>query len=266
MPDAIQEIDRAISELDTLRAALNKRTAKQISSREERDLLNAIALSWFRSRKPLIQQYHGSVSLDEIDQPYQTLLDGSGRNPLRTTTKTAVRNAKRNLRKIRPVLAQAAPALTKHSSDQAPDFSMIIADSTMRGILIERWEECQRCIHADAPLAACVMMGGLLEALLLSRVNGLSDKSPAFTSPHAPTDKNGKTRPLKEWTLKAYLDVGHDLNWITQSAKDVGDVIRDYRNYVHPQKQLTSSLTLSKQDAELFWEVVKAIARQVTTP
>ena len=35
----------------------------------------------------------------------------------------------------------------------------------MRGILGRRWEECRKCIAADAPLAAVVMMGGLLEAL-----------------------------------------------------------------------------------------------------
>jgi hypothetical protein len=63
--------------------------------------------------------------------------------------------------------------------------------------------------------------------------------------------------------LRHYLDVGHELGWINRSAKDVGEVLRDYRNYIHPYKQARDGLHLDSEDARLFWEVAKGIARQL---
>ena len=63
--------------------------------------------------------------------------------------------------------------------------------------------------------------------------------------------------------LKDYIDVVHELGWITASAKDVGAVLRDYRNYIHPQRQLSHGVHLRLDDAELFWEIRKSISRQV---
>jgi hypothetical protein len=108
------------------------------------------------------------------------------------------------------------------------------------------------------------MMGGLLEALLLARVHREKDKSRVFQAAVAPKDKTtGKTLLLQEWTLRHYIDVAHELGWISESAKDLGEVVRDYRNYIHPHKELTHGVSLAKADAELFWEVSKGISRQL---
>ena len=75
-----------------------------------------------------------------------------------------------------------------------------------------------------------------------------------FTPSKAPKDKAGKPKPLKEWGLKDYLDVANELGWIRQSAKDVGQVLRDYRNYLHPEKELShgvSSLNTQRSAAKI---------------
>jgi hypothetical protein len=108
------------------------------------------------------------------------------------------------------------------------------------------------------------MMGGLLEALLLSRVHRHPDKSAVFKAASAPRDsKTAKPLMLQEWTLRNYIDVAHELGWITSSAKDLGEVVRDYRNYIHPHKELTHGVHLGDHDARLFWEVAKGISRQL---
>ncbi len=114
---------------------------------------------------------------------------------------------------------------------------------------------------AGAPLAATVMMGGLLESLFLARVNREPDKAAIFTAKSAPVDaKSQNPLPLREWTLKDYIGVAHELRWIPQSAKDVSEIVRDYRNYIHPQKELAHQIALTIADAGLFWQVSKAIA------
>ena len=91
----------------------------------------------------------------------------------------------------------------------------------------------------------------------------LQDKTPVFNAKHAPKAKDGKTLPLQEWTLRHYIDVAHDLGWISHSAKSVGEVLRDYRNYVHPYKELAHGVVLNEHDADMFWSVSRAMVRQV---
>lgn len=67
----------------------------------------------------------------------------------------------------------------------------------MQAILQRRWTECVICIAHGAPLAATVMIGGLLEGLLLARINRENNKAPIFTAAAAPKDKQNKTLPLK---------------------------------------------------------------------
>ena len=144
-----------------------------------------------------------------------------------------------------------------------PDFSRLIANPQMQVILQRRWSETQACMSAHAHLAATVMMGGLLEALLLARINRMPSLAPAFQTRAAPRDKVGKTFPLKEWTLKNYIDVCHELGWIGQSAKDLGAVLRDWRNYIHPEKELSHGVTIEARDTETFWVVFTSLTAQV---
>jgi len=125
------------------------------------------------------------------------------------------------------------------------------------------WTETLACKHANAHLAATVMLGGLLEALFLARINRMANLSPVFTAQAAPKDKAGKAKPLKEWGLKDYLDVAKELGWIRQSAKDVGQVLRDYRNYIHPEKEFSHGITVDAQDIAMFVSVFSSIADQI---
>jgi hypothetical protein len=119
------------------------------------------------------------------------------------------------------------------------------------------------CVNSGAPLAATVMMGGILEGLLLAKINQLPNQAPVFTATAAPRDKAGKTLPLKDWTLKNYIEVAHELKWITTTAKDIGEVMRDYRNYIHPQKELSHGITLLEGDAQMLWGIAKGVIRQI---
>lgn len=149
------------------------------------------------------------------------------------------------------------------TSDNPPDFAKLKIDSRLQDILRDRWLECLKCIGANAPLATTVMMGGLLEALFLARVNHEKDKSLVYKANAAPKEKDGKTSELDKWGLSNFIDVAHELGWISQSAKDVGAVLRDYRNYVHPYKEFKHRVRLNANDVPLLWDVAKNIAIQI---
>jgi hypothetical protein len=207
----------------------------------------------------------GSVDeLTPIDRPYRVILDSTEKAAARSTYVDSLQGAKENLTALRARVLVQPPRQLQRSDDRAPDFSTLAGDAVMRGILERRWGECQRCIFAEAHLAATVMMGGLLEALFVARANRLTDKSPLFKTKAAPIDpKTKKAIDLRDWTLAAYLDVGYELQWITRSGKDVGVVLRDYRNYIHPEKERSHDVVLGAADSAMFWEVAKSLTRQL---
>lgn len=254
---AIEEVDRALKRLGRIRVV-------QIRSAELRDYLRAIAFSWFRSRRPFILHSISSEYVEAVDDHFRAVLDGSERAAAKSTYLAAMKGAKDALLKARNI-ALSKPARLS-TDDVLPDFSPLASDIAMQAILSRRWQECRRCIDAHAPLAATVMMGGLLEALFVARANKLSDKSRLFRCAGAPLD--GKTKKhieLRQWTLSPYIDVGYELGWISSTARDVAGVLRDYRNYIHPEKERSHGVVISPPDAEMFWELTKSLSRQLLT-
>jgi hypothetical protein len=264
MKTAHECIDNAITDLERLKISLKRKKTKQINNSEERSIIKATALAWFNNYRSRVVNIIGSELSRAVDELYKKILSASDRATSRTRYDSLLKSIKIELSQIRghvvmPTTSQSTPLTT----DDPPKFDPLITDSQMQQILTNRWRECCNCLSANAPLAATVMMGGLLEALLLAKVNK-SNKSLIFKTKSAPKDNStGKTLILKEWTLKNYIDVAHELKWISHSAKDVGEVLRDYRNYVHPYKELSHNVALVDDDARLFWEIVKNIGRQI---
>lgn len=270
MNPADEAIFAAIHEAELLRARTKHKKAPQVRG-AERDIIRATALTWFNNHRKQVIDVLPSGALGDVDHLYKSVIESSHKNATRARYVSTLKKIIDLLVKLRSEnvigLSTASPrSKTMATSDIPPDFSPLILDTHMKEILNRRWAECGACIGANAPLAACVMMGGLLEGLLLSRVNSQSNKAPIFTAVAAPKDKQGKSLPLKDWTLNNYIDVAHELRWISQTLKDIGVVLRDYRNYIHPQKEFSEKVSLSVGDAKVLWEISKNIARQVLEP
>jgi hypothetical protein len=261
MTPAQESLEDALKRCEVLRAVLRKSSSLQVRAVEERSLLKATGLAWFNNQRQEICKALDASLLSEIDSLYNQIITSSDRAGSRSSYLSKLRDLRAGLLNLRStqILALARQATT----DTPPNFGRLVSDSKMQSILQRRWKECVLCVHTDAPMAATVMMGGLLEGLLLARVNKETDKAPIFTASSAPRDKSGNPQPLKNWMLNDLIAVAHELGWISQSAKDVGAVLRDYRNYIHPQKELSHGIVLTLSDASVLWEVAKSISKQL---
>jgi hypothetical protein len=260
MNDADEAIYQAIKEAEQIRSVTRRRLLPQVRG-SERDVIRAAALTWFKSHRPKLVAIVSAADLRPVDEMYQKIVESSHKNAARSGYVDTLKDISESLVRLRSFNVVKLGAAT--TTDAPPDFSKLVSDAAMQAILEKRWTECVVCISYGAPLAATVMIGGLLEGLLLARVNREGNKAPIFTAATAPKDKQNKTLPLKEWTLQDYIAVGHELKWITVAAKDVGVVLRDYRNYIHPQKELSHGVSLTTPDALILWEIGKSISRQL---
>ena len=266
MADAFSAIDAAIGEVSKARQLVAKKRAKQVSTSEETDQLKAVAFAWFKTHRPIVVVDHPRLDLSEVDSAYQAVMNSTARHAARSTYLKALFQAKHKLVDVRGLIALAPPTMpssTTTTIDTPPNFAPLASDPAMQTILKRRWEEVQLCVTCKANLAATVMMGGLLESLLLARINRSPDKAAVFKAKTAPRDKLGKTLTLPDWKLFAMVEVADELKWISKSARDIGNVLRDFRNYIHPHKEYTDAVLISEDDASMFWGITKAITRQV---
>jgi len=270
--DGQRTIESAIAEADSLRKFLKGHGSNQVTSEDERQIIKATALAWFNNHRAVVESFLGDDQLKAVDDLYRFLLSSAARATLRSKYVTTIKEIRKRLGALQAdhvVLFSklstpaAAPTAT---TDIPPQFSPLISDPKMQAILQRRWQECVICLKSGAPLAATVMMGGILEGLLLAKIVQLPNMAPVFTATAAPRDKHGKTLPLKDWGLKNYIDVAHELGWITTTAKDISEVLRDYRNYIHPQKELSHGISLGPGDADMLWNISKSIALKILKP
>jgi hypothetical protein len=202
MNETAEAIDSAIREADRLRRTLSKDKSRQVRAMGERDLVKATALAWFNNHKPIVHRTLDDGRLSDIDGTYREILSSSARNSTRALYVSSLKNLVASLVDLRSDAVGRTSRATRSTSDAPPGFAPLIADRRMQDILARRWQECVICLNANAALAATVMMGGLLEALLLARVNREPDKAPIFKSSSAPRDhKTGRTLSLRDWTL-----------------------------------------------------------------
>lgn len=258
-------IDAAITEVTKARTIVAKLHSVQVRGTDELGVLSATSWAWFKTHRPPIEAAFPKLDLSSVDAPYKTVLDSTSRAAAKATYLSALKKAKEALIELRTaLLTQPATTPASIADDIPPDFSPLAGNQEMRAILTRRWHECQKCVNAQAHLAAIVMMGGLLEALFVARANKMPNKDALTKATSAPKDKaTGKTTNYQEWMLDSYIKVGHELKWITDSAKQVADVLKEYRNYVHPAKELRHQVELAHNDSTIFWQVTKALVRQL---
>ena len=263
MESPLDLVDSALKVVESARKRIASTKSKQITQADALDYLKSVAYAWFKSFRPGLQGNVPTTELGVVDGHFDGLLVATGKASARTTYMGALNDAKTALIELRSATLTAPPALSTALS-APPDFSPLASDQVMRDILVSRWAECQLCLQVGAHLAATVMMGGFLEALFVARANQMTDKGPLFRAKATPIDyKSKKPLPLSDWTLRHYVDVGYELGWISRSGKEVAAVLRDYRNYIHPEKQRAHGVTLNVHDSSMFWEVSKSLAQQL---
>jgi hypothetical protein len=271
--EAQQSIDAAIAETENLRKNIKAQKSAQVQSEDEKQVIRATAHAWFNNHRSRVEVILGEDNLKSLDSLYRRLIAAAARGTLRSKYVETFTTIKKQLSALQAdyVLLLSKPAASAipppPTADTPPQFAPLISDPKMQVILQRRWQECVICVKSGAPLAATVMMGGILEGLLLARSNQSANIAKVNTAKAAPREKGtGKTLAWKDWGLKDFIDVAHELGWITKTAKDIGDVLRDYRNYIHPQKEYSHGIILAPGDAEMLWTVAKGMIVQVLKP
>ena len=134
-------------------------------------------------------------------------------------------------------------------------------DYTMQIIIKERLNEIEQCVNSGAPLASILLIGSVMEGLLLSMASNYPKLYNQALA--APKDSEGKVRKLPDWTLNNFIDVSTEIGVLKHDVKKFSHVVRDFRNYIHPYSQMSSSFSPDKDTALICFQVLKAALNQM---
>lgn len=146
--------------------------------------------------------------------------------------------------------------------DVPPDFGRLVRDEEMASVLKFRWEEAQRCVQAEAYLAAVVMMGSLLEGVLLAKMRAHPEI--ANKANGAPSDRRTKqVKPFVKWRLAEMIQVAREQRWLREDVRAFSDALREYRNLVHPSAEFAGTERPDRRTCGICWQVVEAAVQQL---
>ena len=134
-------------------------------------------------------------------------------------------------------------------------------EQSLQLVVAQRIDEIKKAHKAGAFLAVIFLAGSTLEGLLLGVA---SMNLPAFYScPQAPKDKGGKAKGITEWKLKELIDVACATGFIKEDVRKFSQVLRDFRNYIHPMQQMSSQFYPDEHTSKICLQVLRAAIFQL---
>jgi hypothetical protein len=135
------------------------------------------------------------------------------------------------------------------------DLSAVPVPVTFQDVIQQRRDEIEKCLQANAPLAAIFLCGSTLEGLLFA----VAESNPKqFNQANAAPTRDGSVRPFSEWTLQNLISVSRELRLVGEDVMKHADAVRDFRNYIHPRQQIRENFIPRMFTAEMADKVLRA--------
>ena len=141
--------------------------------------------------------------------------------------------------------------------------STLSIDSKIAAILEQRMLEVRKCLKSEASLSVIFLCGSILEGVFV----GVANMNPKEFNQTKVTPKNrdtGKPRPFREWTLNDFIEVAYEIGFIGLDVRRYSHSLRDFRNFIHPNEQLTHGFNPDQHTAKISWQVLKAAIHDIS--
>ncbi|WP_328410775.1 hypothetical protein [Nocardia sp. NBC_00403] len=168
----------------------------------------------------------------------------------------------------RPVLGEIGSDGHKPTFSEPPDLrrrlEMLVADTETVDVLMGRVEETRICATGGAYRMATIGVGTFIEGLLLAvllerdedlRINGFPDVRQRISP-----DKRTTKRSKADWvSLELLIDTAYAKNWVQLDAAAFAHAVRDFRNFIHPRKEISEKPRFDADTVMLCWGPVQAL-------
>lgn len=125
----------------------------------------------------------------------------------------------------------------------------LVSDDAMAAILVRRLDEVEACRRSGAFVMALVGTGSFIEGLLSDTLRR----------------RDPEVRRLHNPSLTELLQRAKARGWIEDDAYRFSELVRDYRNFVHPRVQLDMAFSPDDDTVLMCWQPVLAVLNDLRT-
>lgn len=133
----------------------------------------------------------------------------------------------------------------------------LISGDDMRKIIQRDIWECAIAIISGQDKSATILCGSAMEALLLSAIHTKGIEK--YDISEISKSKRATSYPVKEMGLNELLIVAKKEDIIQKNTYHLGHYIRDYRNVVHPAKEVRMLESITHEEVITMWNVLKRV-------
>ena len=137
----------------------------------------------------------------------------------------------------------------------------LVNDVELRSVLLRDLHECAISIATGQDKSATIMCGSIIEALLMFKIIGTGQKTYDISS--ISNGKRASNFPIADMGLNELLYVADKEELICKSNFHLSHYARDYRNIVHPAKEIRTGQSVTHENAMMMWTILKQIMREL---
>jgi hypothetical protein len=138
-----------------------------------------------------------------------------------------------------------------------------VTDPDLRSIIERDYKELSLILlPGRAWKSTVVMAGSILEAILTDVLKNPANIARATSAAAAPKRKN---LAAGEWKLHDLIKVSVELGLLPSDRATAFDqILRDYRNFVHPLKEIRAAHPCTEAEAHMSWGALEAVCNDLT--
>jgi len=129
------------------------------------------------------------------------------------------------------------------------DFDFI-TDDKFRTILIRDFEELNKCLDAKASKSVLILSGSIIESIL---TDYFSNFPPAGLNP----------KKVLNMELVALINLAFENKLISQSTKDLSTVIKNFRNLIHPGREIRKNEKFDFDSAIVAKSLLNIVLKEI---
>ncbi|MGA4860842.1 hypothetical protein [Streptomyces koyangensis] len=123
--------------------------------------------------------------------------------------------------------------------------SEVVSDPELAATVQLRLDEARTCYEHGAYTSAVIMLGSLLEGVL---AHAAQVRAAGVSMP----------KPLPRMGLNDFVAFAYENRWIEHDAKLASQLVRHYRNLVHPLAEKRTGHSPNRDTVDMCWPVVNA--------
>jgi hypothetical protein len=135
-----------------------------------------------------------------------------------------------------------------------------ISDLRLKAQLESDWREANAVYKVGAWKSCVVLCGGILEGMLLDVLQSNQDKARAA---YRKLKEQKRAPKVDRWRLVDMVDVAQHLGILAKGSSYLSHAIREYRNLIHPAKQVAQGIEVTEDAANIAISSIKTFLREL---